>query len=333
MKSTWRYWLALSLASIGILTLVMFIVQPSATLVGDIKNSRVAGQYGSYLGGFVGSLFSLAGVFLFFEALMRQQTVFERQQFEARYFELLKIHCSNVDSLHLTYPSFERGMKPGFKGEMKPTMDHIEKSMKGRTLFKSLVHAFNIRYKEIIKQCSVKKNWNQFKNGEYVTVVEVIDMAFANAFLGDRSQLAGNNSKYEVTFRKHLMAKLDSEKVEEIIKEVGESGSAEGDYRFGFEANIQNYFEHLYYMINFVDSHSSLGISDKKDLVESIRVQLSVYELASIFLYTISHFGGEWHNSISKGKDHFISKYGLLKNLREDYFPSYNWQEIMVLEK
>jgi len=333
-NSSWRYWLSLVLAFIGILTLVMFLLQPSAILVGDIKTNQDAGNFGSYLAGFVGSIFSLAGVFLFFEALMRQQAVFERQQFETRYFELLRIHCNNVDSLHLTYPSTERAMEPSMQGEMRTTYVEIEKSMKGRTLFKSLIKSFNTCYNSVIKQCSAKKNWKKFRGDQYITVVEAIDMAFTHAYLGDYSQSKGDNTKYlESTVKTHLEGKLDQASVSDVADNIRTRTSSHNDYRYGFEANLETYFDHLYYMINFVDVHATLAEHDKIDLIESIRVQLSVYELAALFLYTLSHAGGEWNKSISKGKDHFISKYNLLKNLRADYFPKYNWQEIMVLEK
>ncbi len=64
------------------------------------------GQIGDFIGGFTGTIFSIVGIILLFEtlALQRQESkegkdVFLKQQFDNTFFELLKLHQENLNSL------------------------------------------------------------------------------------------------------------------------------------------------------------------------------------------------------------------------------------------
>src|SRR5271155_3712514 len=60
-----------------------------------------AAQLGSFVGGYVGSIFALVGVVLLFSTLKGQRRTSEIQHFETKYFELLKIHRDNVAEFDL----------------------------------------------------------------------------------------------------------------------------------------------------------------------------------------------------------------------------------------
>jgi hypothetical protein len=58
------------------------------------------GQYGDVVGGFVGMIVAVVGVFLLFETLKQQRITYTKQQVETRFFELLKLHRDNVIEMH-----------------------------------------------------------------------------------------------------------------------------------------------------------------------------------------------------------------------------------------
>ena len=71
-------------------------------------NMPVIGQIGDFIGGFSGTLFTLVGVVLLFETLALQRTelaesrkVFEKQQFENTFFNLLNLYQEVTKSMHL----------------------------------------------------------------------------------------------------------------------------------------------------------------------------------------------------------------------------------------
>lgn len=100
MKLTWTYLSALVIATTGFIGLlvcgIIMLINPF--------DLAILEKYGSFVGGFIGSLFSMAGFLLLFEAIIQQQKMFEKQQFESKFFDLLKIHRENVVELKKSIP-------------------------------------------------------------------------------------------------------------------------------------------------------------------------------------------------------------------------------------
>lgn len=73
-------------------------------------NMPIAGQIGDFVGGLAGTFFTLVGVLLLFETLalqrkelMESRKVFEKQQFETTYFNLINLYQEVVKSLHFDF--------------------------------------------------------------------------------------------------------------------------------------------------------------------------------------------------------------------------------------
>ncbi|HLY70742.1 MAG TPA: putative phage abortive infection protein [Puia sp.] len=63
------------------------------------------GEIGDFIGGLVGTLFSLVGVLLLFITLRDQRESFKKERFENHFFELIKLHRENVSELN--YKKFD----------------------------------------------------------------------------------------------------------------------------------------------------------------------------------------------------------------------------------
>jgi len=100
--------LAVVLTIIGFIILTWFIYR-IWFYADQMNNPNVCidlpstGQIGDFIGGFIGTIFSFVGILLLFETLDLQRKefseskkVFEKQQFENTFFELLKLHQQNV---------------------------------------------------------------------------------------------------------------------------------------------------------------------------------------------------------------------------------------------
>jgi hypothetical protein len=61
------------------------------------------GTFGDFVGGFVGTVFSLTGIFLLYLTLKEQRENFDRERLESNFFEMIKFHKENVAELEFTY--------------------------------------------------------------------------------------------------------------------------------------------------------------------------------------------------------------------------------------
>ncbi|RZK25279.1 MAG: hypothetical protein EOO43_05925 [Flavobacterium sp.] len=67
---------------------------------GELKMDAT-GQTGDFIGGIVGTIFSLAGFFILIVTLQVQAKSSYIEQFESKFFELIKLHRDNVAEIHI----------------------------------------------------------------------------------------------------------------------------------------------------------------------------------------------------------------------------------------
>lgn len=107
MKFNFRIVLAIILTIIGISVISWFIIRGIyfENFINKSTNINLekSAQFGDFLGGAVGTVFSFVGVILLFETLSLQRSefkssndVFSHQQFDNTFFELLNFHKENV---------------------------------------------------------------------------------------------------------------------------------------------------------------------------------------------------------------------------------------------
>lgn len=60
-----------------------------------MNNSGIAGQFGNFIGGYIGTIFLLVSVVLLYLTLKSQREMFQLQQFESKFFEMLRITRAN----------------------------------------------------------------------------------------------------------------------------------------------------------------------------------------------------------------------------------------------
>ncbi len=80
---------------VEVVSLVLFLFKTTKIDVSLPIDPQIFANYGALVGGVVGSLFSLAGVFLLIQNLSEQGQNFLREQIESRFFGLVAIHREN----------------------------------------------------------------------------------------------------------------------------------------------------------------------------------------------------------------------------------------------
>jgi len=115
--------LAFLLVLSGIVLIVIFVTRLSDHFSIAHKSSDLdmaaTGQVGDFIGGVAGTLFSLVGILLLIMTLKEQRESFQRERFETRFFELLKVYKSNIDEMNIAGTQFGRKFFLAFFKEFK----------------------------------------------------------------------------------------------------------------------------------------------------------------------------------------------------------------------
>ena len=241
---------------------------------------EAAGQLGAFVGGYVGPIFSLIGVFLLFMTLKSQSKASELDHFENRYFELLKMHRDNVSDLQI-------------------------QGAHGRKLFVLLLRELRCAL-DIVRQTAKKANL-------VLESEKAMYVAYYCLFFG-----VGPNSSRMLKMSLPAFDEEFIGKVEEALnnKETKKSVQKERNFPYvpfeGHQSRLGHYYRHLYQMIRYVDEHT-IAI-DKYEYVKTIRAQLSTHEQAMLLVNSRTLIGQDWW---SKG---FLVKYRLVQNIPKAFF-------------
>ena len=283
MRWSWRYNFALVLSILGLCIILIFIFNKSFNYWSFELNPQLADEFGGFIGGLVGSLFSLAGIFLLFETLINQKNSFLKQQFESRYFELIKIYREIVSEMQHKIPN------------------KVDKYESGKRIFIEIRRQFG----EIFLIVKSYDNENAFDE------IEKIDISYLILFFG-------MGGEYKEILKEFLNKYF--EKSEEIMTKIFNACDSRKDKNNNFkefgghQSRLGHYFPHLYQTIKYVDDSESLSKKEKYDFIKILRAQLSVYELFILFINSLTDFGKDWRVKDNNDQN-LITKYKLIKLL------------------
>jgi hypothetical protein len=286
LRWSWRYWAALSLAMVGFLLLAIFSLHPAFNDRSGHLSSTLASEYGQFTGGLITSLFSLAGVFLLFETLIRQQVLFDKQQTEMRFFELLKLHRENVAEMQHKVPY------------------ELDVTERGRRVFLAIRSQLG-NILDIIRQ----KCQPQFSEPE------IIDISYLILFFG-----LGQESRGMLDCK---LQKYDDRKVhlKEVLDSLAKVRSKDGKTAFfgGHQSRLGHYYRHFYQTVKYIDSSGVLSAQEKYKYIKMLRAQLSTEELVVFFFNSLSQLGKPWQAKLGKSEENLMLRYKLIKNIPEGY--------------
>ena len=91
MNKFWATFFAILFLIIGIGLIFYFAFNSSFNDGSGIINPELASQYGSFISGIVGPVFSIVGFLILYITITSQQESSKIQQFETKFFELIKM--------------------------------------------------------------------------------------------------------------------------------------------------------------------------------------------------------------------------------------------------
>ncbi|OHX64704.1 putative phage abortive infection protein [Flammeovirga pacifica] len=243
---------------------------------------EVLSKYGSFMAGTIGPIFSLVGFILIYETIKWQKKLFERQQFEVKFFEMMKYHRENVELLRHKDPSSEEPI-----------------TRKGREVFITLYQQCHQLQKEV-EECLPKGEEQNEKEFHELTLNITYLIFHFGLQEHSKDALISILSKYIPLHSDNLISTLKNKKCK-YNKEL--------PFYVGHQSKLGNYFRHLYHTIKYVDQTKFLTVEEKQSFIKMLRAQFTTYEQAIIFYNAMSALGKKWR------ENQWIEKYELIKNI------------------
>jgi hypothetical protein len=287
------------------LLLLGFTSFHSITLLNKSENYQQLGPYGDYIGGILNPLIAVFGVFAAgfafyaqYEANRQVQKQFKIQQFESQFYEMLRLHKENVNSLYLTIKK---------KIINKENEEFLINNVTGKVVFEHMIKEFSLIYIIAMK--------NFFEDDPRVRLNE----AYAVFFNGISDKYKGRHSFFDEIFE--LESYLDVLDYENFNKKLREGVKLERDIiqmlEFslfkGHAHQLAHYYRHLFQTVKFIAKQDETFITyeKKRNYLRILRSQLSNTEQTLLFYNWYSKFGKQWEDDNNK----FFTDYRMIHNL------------------
>lgn len=231
-----------------------------------------------------------------------------RMQFERQFYEMLKIHCDNVKSLHA-----ESSYTP-------PGSDYpVRKAAEGREFFSCLLEEFNLIYENL-----------RILEG----ATDIFDKTYRIFFFG--IDLMANHLKKETVdfFRSFVFQNINKTTWQEHPKLIPIKDSL----FTGHMDQLVPYYRHLFLLVKSVAQADEdlVPYADKRQLLRILRAQLSSAEQTLLYYNWRSGCGEQWEEDSSKhGGNHFFTDYRMIHNIIPKDCWAFSSDEILqsLLEK
>lgn len=247
---------------------------------GNEIDPNKASQFGDFIGGYIGSIFTLLSIVLLYITLKDQRRTAQIEKFENKYFELIRMHRENASEFKLGFST-------------------------GKKIFVLMIRELRLIYKRVTSVS--KQHQLEFSNKDLLII------SYRCLFYGvgpnSSRMLKKNLQEYKDEFVEDLIKLLSSKKErKKAIKERKLKFNPFG----GHQSRLGHYYRHLYQTVKYVDNQS-IDIN-KYEYVKTIRAQLTTHEQALLLINSLTLTGQNWW------KHNLIKKYRFVQNIPESFF-------------
>ncbi|WP_295123501.1 putative phage abortive infection protein [uncultured Chitinophaga sp.] len=319
-------WFSIFLILIALILIIFSFLAPVTLTMNALTpelSFKGKGEIGDTIGGIMNPFIALAGVIvtglafymqykanelqrvLFAEGQKASNEQFQKQlnyqQFEAQFYEMLKLHKENVNEMELN-------------GKQLIEDSWIPLSITKRKVFQEMQREFET----LLELASINRNNRlqdlenpNFRSRYYSLSSETFNECYKIFFWGFH---AANN--YKLT--EHAIEDIQN------IQKYQYKGSDDfnairaNDLNFSIESFkghswlLGHYFRHLYLLVTFVVDSKVVSTHDEKmRYLKVVRAQLSNFEQIMLFYNWISGFGDAWEDDTHK----YFTKYKIIHNL------------------
>jgi hypothetical protein len=255
------------------------------------------GQLGSFVGGYIGSYFTLCNVILLFITFRDYRKAYTKQSFETHFFELLKIHRENVSELQI---------------EVQTDI----KVQSGRKVFVLLYREFRV-----ILQC-IEEIEPSFSN-EDKCIISYCCLYYGTGRNSTRLLKNSLDTYDKNDFVNKLLEKIKNhfEQLDPILND--DKKWIKHELFGGHITRLRHLFLHLYETFNYVDTNC-IDANEKEKYFKIIRAQLSLHEQTLLLFHSISHIAGKWSKEI-------LLNFNIVQNFPIDFVDAENVLDIKTI--
>ena len=261
-------------------------------------DTKLAADFGSFIGGFVGTIFSALSVFLIIYTFNRQSLFEQKNAVTNNFFKMLDCHNSIVEQVVISNDKKEECDKErrafnSFRNQINYLSDEfMDKDILSQTKLEEtgeLEYIFFYYYRSI---------------NEMEAVVEHLAASF---FYGKENEYNANLKNEKRNLSNFFQKNKD--RLCEIM-----NGNAE--LNLNNEIYLSSYFKNLYNAIKLMDDNEVLSNEEKENLIYILRARLSNPELYLLNLHSQSIIGKR--ESQDKWRA-YIDRYNFMENIPPCY--------------
>lgn len=294
MTSLLRY-LSIFIIFVGICVFIYFWIFLSThniiiTPEGETPDMPLTGNIGDFIGGAIGTIFTLASALLVIVTLREQEKQNARDRFAQSFYEMLHLHRENVSEMSL---SKGKGI-----------------TLKGRMVFSELIKEYTQVYKlidsycENILSCSKCESVKNYLNVKEKRLLLEMKLTYGYFFYGSEDYTLDQASN-------------DEDRIQEELKLLLNYNN------FTISSHnvlLGHYFRHLFQMVKMLANEVSLKESDRYNYARQLRAQLNDDEQLLLHYNAMSEIGAEWYKPYRKSTWErnpmsLIERYQLIKNV------------------
>lgn len=264
---------------------------------GDSPDFEVTGGIGDFIGGVVGTLFSLAGTLFVVLTLQDQRLQNKREHFTQTFYEMLHIHCDNVKDMVIRL--------------------NDNTNIEGRKVFTKLISDFNNTYSLVDDYISSIQN-GAIRDEEWKTTAKrylsennnrerlTLRLAYGYFFFGTNRYWLHEGSEIE-------------QKIDAFVRNKIEGNNL---HVSSHNALLGHYYRHLFQMVTMVSAQKHLTEDERYSYVKQLRAQLDDEEQLLLYYNAMSDIGKDWLKGTCNIRENMkveemcpMARFRLIKNI------------------
>lgn len=257
---------------------------------GQTPDMPLTGNIGDFVGGTIGTIFTLAGALLVIVTLREQEMQITRDRFAQSFYEMLHLHRENVSELSL------------------------EKSggvtLNGRLVFAELIREYTQVYQLIdsycrnILSCTKTEAIKNYLKDDVKRLLFEMKLSYGYFFYGSDDYVLYHANEEETLIQSEIKRLLN--------------------YNYftisSHNVLLGHYFRHLFQMVKMLENEKSLKESERYTYAKQLRAQLNDNEQLLLYYNSMSEIGSEWlkpHKNKTWGRKHKcpIERFKMIKNI------------------
>lgn len=233
-----------------------------------------------------------------------QENQIRRQQFEAQFYEMLRLHKENVNEIELYTKRrilvHDIDNQPSYKYEtftITKRNAFVELKKEFEFILLQAKNKLGSLNSQIFHECYEIFFWGLKGFDNDASLAERIALDYEDSLQGVLAEFKDNQySKEVLAFQKQINFEV---------------AAFDGHSEF-----LGHYYRHLFHTVKFVVSYKDilLNYDEIRNYLRVLRAQLSNHEQIMLFYNWLSGFGGAWENN----ENNFFTEYVMIHNLWYD---------------